>query len=325
MYSFSFKKVNSTHENMIRAVVAFALAAANIAITTSVAAFLTIINALKANITTIDTLRALIATPIKGYAAQKKALKTALVELTVTAMKATYAYAVANQNWVLAAQMKGSRGVVNRMKYVDLVTFSQAIIDLINPLVADLADYGITAGTITAMQNVHDQLEGVISNPKNAIANHEAVNKSIQEVLRQCLQLLTDQADAVAFQFIENNVQYYNNYRANRKLNPHYLSTQLRAHVQDELDQPIIGAVISVDTVDGNKHIGITNQKGYALVSHIPFGSWSVTVTVGKVSKVYGPYHFKKGHSLTVHFITAPEFGGSATVTETPTVTIDNQ
>jgi hypothetical protein len=322
---YSFKRVNSTHENMIRAVVAFALSAANIAITTSVAAFLAIINALQSNITTIDTLRALIAAPIKGYAAQKKALKMGLVELTATAMKATYAYSVATGNLVLAAQMKGGRGIINKKKYVDVVTFTQGIIDIITPLVADLADYGITAGTITAMQDMHDQLEAVLANPKNAIANREAVNKSIQNVLRQSMQLITEQADAVAWQFIENDLQYYNDYRANRKLNPNHLSTQLRAHVENELGQPIPGAIVRVDDQEGKKLVGITDLNGYTLVAHIPFGSHTVTVTTGKNSRVYGPYDFKKGHSLTKHFITVPDFGSTATVSETPKVEVDNK
>jgi hypothetical protein len=311
-----YNKVNSTHENMIRAVIGFALSAANIATTTLVAAFLALMNAIKANIDSIDTLRASIATSITGYAAQKKALKTALVEMSATIMKSVYAYAIANGDAVLAAQMKTSRSKMKKMKYVDLITYVGGAITIVTPLVASLGSYGITPVMMTAWSTANDQLEDVISNPRNAIANREAVNAAIQNTLRSCMLLLTQQADQLSRQFITIDETYYNTYWANRKLVDFHLSTQLRAHVQDELNQPIQGAVVSVD---GTELSGTTDENGYILISKVPFGTHNVTVTTGTNVRNFGPYTFKKGHSLTVHFTTAPAFG-SSTVTETPVI-----
>jgi hypothetical protein len=312
-----FKKVNSTHENMIRAVVFFALAAANIAITSSVAAFLVIINSLKGNLTAIDILRAAIAQPLNGYAAQKKALKAALVEMSATIMKAVYTYAIANGDQVLAAKMKISRSKLNKMKYVDLVTFVAGAIAIVTPLIPSLTDYNVTLANVTLWSTAKDKLEDVISNPRNAIANKKATNEAIQTLLRDCMLLLTEQADQLAEQFKENNLNYYNEYHANRKLVPHHLSTQLRAHVLDELNQPIVGATVSID---GTDLTSTTNEEGYALVTKIPFGWYTVTITTGDNIRAFGPFEFKKGHSLTVHCTTAPTFG---TVTKTETTPVE--
>jgi len=312
-----YRYINSTHENMIRAVVEFALSAANIATTTLVAAFLVVINALKANITAIDALRAAIAQSITGYAAQKKALKIALVEMSTTIMKAAYAYAVANGDTVLAAQMKTSRSKMKSMKYVDLITYVGGAIDLVTPLVASLADYGVTPAMVTLWGTAKSQLEGVLSDPRNAKANRVAVNKEIQNTLRDCMLLLVDQADQLALMFKNINENYYNQYLANRKLIPHTLHTQARIHIMDELNQPIWGAQI---TIDGTELTGTTDNTGYCLITKIPFGWHSVTVTTGTNTRTFGPFEFKLGHSLSLHFITAPSFG---TVTKTESVPVE--
>jgi hypothetical protein len=82
-----------------------------------------------------------------------------------------------------------------------------------------------------------------------------------------------------------------------------------------------------INDVEGKKLVNVTDLKGYCLIPHIPFGMHSVTVTTGHNSREFGPFDFKKGHSLTQHFVTVPVFGqtGTTTTTETPTVAVDNQ
>jgi len=315
-----YKQVNSTHENMIRAVIGLTLSAANMATTALVVAFLAVMNALKANIDSVDLLRASIAQSSKGYAAQKKALKIALSAMSATIMKAAYAYAIANDDDVLAAKMKISRSKLKEMKYVDLITFVGGAIDLVTPLIASLADYGVTPVMLTNWTTLKDQLEDVISNPQNALANREAVNKDIQNTLRECMLLLVDQADQLAWQFINLDLNYYNQYLANRKLHPHHFSTQLKATVVDELGQPILGATVSVD---GTGRTGVTDEHGYVNVNHVPFGIRSVTVTVGTISRTYGPFRFKKGHAIINKFESAPEWATPPVTTASETTTTE--
>jgi len=299
---YKYIRVNTTHENMLRAVTAFALAPGNLSTTSSVPAFLGIINTIKTNNITVDALRSSIAQSVSGYAAQKKSLKATLASMTVTIMKATYAYAVANNNAVLAGKMKISRSRLKDMKYINIVSCVKGAAELITPLTAPLADYGITPSMLTLWQNTNSQLNQIISNPRNAIANRTAVNKQIQSTLRQSMQLLTEQADQLVLVFQGTAQNYYNQYLANRKLIPTHLSTQLRAHVQDELNQPISGATVSVD---GTNLTALTDEKGYCLIPNIPFGDHIITITTGSATRSFGPFLFKKGKSLTKHFTTA--------------------
>jgi hypothetical protein len=289
---------------MLRAIAAFALSSANLATTSLVPAFLAVMNSVKAKLGTVETLRASVAQSVTGYAAQKKALKTTLVDLTNTIMKAAYAYAVANNDQVLAAKMKTSRSALKDKKYIDLIALAQGVHSIVSPLAILLADYGVTSAILTLWQTTTANLEKIISNPKNAIANRTAVNKDIQNTLRQSMNLVTEQADALAPVFITLNKQlYYNAYIANRKLNPHRLSTQLRAHIVDELNQPIPGATVAID---GTTLSGTADMHGYCLLPEIPFGEHIVTITTGSVTRTFGPFRFKKGKSLTKYFTTAP-------------------
>src|SRR5690349_11776449 len=97
---YKYIRVTSAHENMLRAITSFALKPSNLSITSSVPAFLGIINTIQTNITTVSSLRSSIAASVTGYAAQKKSLKATLALMTATIMKATYAYGVANNDTV---------------------------------------------------------------------------------------------------------------------------------------------------------------------------------------------------------------------------------
>ncbi len=309
MKSTSKTRWTLAHQNMIASVINFCLATANVATTQLLPVFYNLINGiLKANLATIETLRALIAQPITGYASQKKALKDALVAMSAAYMKSVYAYAISNNNQVLAGQMKVSASDLNKMSYSQLVAFVKSAINITTPLVPQLtADYMVTAAGVTAWQALLTQLSNVLTNPKNAISNRSSINKQIQNLLRDCMTTLYDQCDQLAF-FFKNDpstLDYYNTYNSNRRLDDHHLHTQLRAHITDELGQPIENADI---IIDGDAITESTDNKGYALLSGITFGSHTVTVITGENSKTFGPFDFKKGQSLTQHFIVAPVF-----------------
>src|SRR5579859_5653728 len=88
---------------MIRSVVQFAFAPANVATTSSIAAFFDRMTTLQTNLAEIDSLRQIADQQIAGYAAQKKALKASLVNLTTAQMQAVYSYAVETGDSVLAS------------------------------------------------------------------------------------------------------------------------------------------------------------------------------------------------------------------------------
>jgi hypothetical protein len=207
--------------------------------------------------------------------------------------------------------MNISRSQLIQMKNVNLVQYVQSAIDITTPLVASLEDYNVTATMVAAWQTLCTQFSTANSSPKNAIANREAINKDIYALLRDCMVMITNQCDEIAYQFSQSpsTVTFYNTYLANRKLNPQHVSTQLRAYCEDELSQPMQAQVF----IDGTDISAYSDPKtGYCLISGIPFGEHTVTVVTGENSKTFGPYDFKKGQSITKHFTVAPAFAPAA-------------
>ncbi len=305
-----------SHERMLNGLVAWALSTGMIAITSSIAGFLALINLLKTNLQTLANLHSIVQQSITGYASQKKAAKKALVVMTNSFMRATYSYAMKNNLSVLASQMSTSRSKLNGMTYQNLVTFAQGVINIISPIATagTLADYGIAAADVIVWQNLCNKLNTFNTTPRNAIVNREASNTDIQDLLRECMVILSNQCDELIYQFQSSNLTYFNAYWSNRKLDAHSVSTQLRSHCADELGQPIKNAEIKIS---GTDLVGITDDAGYSLISGIPFGSHSVTIITGTNSKTFGPFDFKKGQSLTQHFTVAPAFASAAKSTAT--------
>jgi hypothetical protein len=231
-------------------------------------------------------------------------------------MRAVYSYAVDNNLDVLAAQMKTTPSALKRMAYDNLVANVQQAINAVQPLIGQLDQYNVTQGTVDAWQAALQQLISVLSSPNNAIAHRKATNQQWQVIMRESMLLIHNQADTLASQYSETNPAYYSEYRANRKLKPAgHISTQLRATVVNELDQPIANAAVYIDGTDLKV---ATDASGYGLISDIPFGWHTVTVITGTNSRTFGPFDFKKGQSLTKKFVTVPAFSTPSTTTTVP-------
>lgn len=302
-------KFSRIHIEMIRAIVTFALNAANVAVTNSIAAFAALIDRLKINLIAIDNLEQIANTPVTGYAAMKKALRDALTEMSVAIMQSVYSFAIDTNNEVLAAQMKTSRSAMKNMNYVDFMAFVGQAITNVNGVIGSLVPYNILPATVTAWTNNRTQLQNVLADPKNAHGNIDAVKKDIQNLLRASMIMLYNQCDTIAPQFKESNTNYYNQYRSNRKLQPLTKHTKFRVTVTDELNQPVYNVKVQQD---GTPVIEFTNMDGQAtMYVKVNEGTdaqpvYSFTLTSGTNTHSSGNIEIKKGHTVSRSYIMQP-------------------
>lgn len=290
--------------DMLRSVIVFTQSVSNTHITQSIPAFAATMAEIKSNMAAIDSLSQIISRNITGFAYQKQNLRKALINTSNAIMQSAYSYAVRTNDAVLAGILSTTPSKMRNMSSRNFISFVQGAIDNIKPIVNNLSDYGITTSVLTQWQQSIDNFKSIIPDPNNAIVNRKGAIEEKQIILRQTMLILYHQADAIAQQFRSSQSQYYAGYIAARKLKPvGHVSTQLRATVQNELGQPIANAEIQISDTDLK---AISNEKGYASVSHIPFGSHNVTIINGDRSKTFGPFRFKKGQSQTHHFTVAP-------------------
>lgn len=290
-------KFGRVHIEMLRAVVGFALSATNLAITSSIAAWLALVNRQRDNLTAIDNLEQIKQQPIKGVAAQKKALKAADVELSYAIFSAVRAYALSINNLDLAAQFELTRSAMEKMSYEDFVQRIQGAIETVTPLVPSLAGWSITPATMTLWTNQTTALANILSGPKNKRAYIKTINENIQEILHQCMYLFHNEMDRAIYNFVTAGQRnYYNEYRNNRKLYPNgHVPTQLRLHLVNDVNEPVNGLA----AVEGTDKSGNT-VNGYINLSDIPFGYHNVLVTIDGNTRTYGPFRFFKGQSLSL-------------------------
>ena len=149
----------TVYDRMIRSVIAFCQYPANVAVTNSIAAFGGYIAGLVNNMSIVQTLRNSIALPITGYASQNESLKSSISIIGARIMDATYSYALDTNNEVLAGQMKTSASAMLKMKYTNLVSFSQAAIDAVNGIIGELTPYGVAPGCCDCMAGACDATE----------------------------------------------------------------------------------------------------------------------------------------------------------------------
>jgi hypothetical protein len=100
-----------------------------------------------------------------------------------------------------------------------------------------------------------------VSNPKTAQDGLDVYRSGIQDLLRENMILLYDQADAIALQFKEKNLTFYRGYRKVRKIIPLVKHTKIHFDITDEE-----GAAISHVRVeqDNSTNYEITGLNGRA-------------------------------------------------------------
>lgn len=299
-YIKQIKNLTRVHLEMIKAVVAFALNSANVAITNSIPSFGQVITMLKSNLTAITNLEAIAGLPVTGYASQKLALKNTLAEFSAAILQSVAAYAVKTQNQPLLNKVQTTRGRLLNMSYAKLIEFITAAINAVDPIVNDLEEYNITPETISLWRTNLSQLNDVYSNPKNQHKNQNQAKKDIAELIRTCMELLYNQADQIAIAFKENNLSYYQQYTANRKLIPLTRHTKFRVTVTNDTNQPIPNVTITQDDtgnftktdINGNASLRIKVEEGKDPL-------YNFTLTSGTKNTQTGLIEIKRGQTIS--------------------------
>lgn len=294
---------------MIRSVISFCLSAGNLAVTSTIAAFLSLINRLKVNLDAIDNLEKLASDPVNGKAAQKLQLKNALIEMSNAIMQTVYSMASETNNDNVKDQMRTSASKMRDMSYEKLVDYTgQAIIN-VTAVLPSLVDYNITAATMTLWQQNVTNLHTVLSNPKAAHKHIDTIKKDAQALYRQCMNMLYNEADTLAMQFKKDHLSYYTEYRAMRKLQPLTQHTKLKVSITNELKEPMFNVQVLQNNKD-NK--AFTDIKGectlYIKVNEGPDEQPVYTFTIGTGPHAIqsGDIEIKKGHTQSRSFIMAP-------------------
>lgn len=300
-------RFSAMHLSMIAAVLSFVFRPVNMLITSSIPAWLNLMNRIKTKYDGVEDYFRNSELPATGVAQLKRNLRLELANLSASIMQAVYSFARQSNNPDLANKVKFSYASLKAMRNNTFISTISAAINVTNEHIGQLEDYGITPESVDAWKSLRDTFVSVIEAPKNAHVNQNQTKTSGYQELNQIIDILYNEADPLARQFINDHNQYYREYRANRKLYPHHVHTKFRLIITDELNQPIQGVKLQQDD---SPAFTFSGPDGLATL-HIEIKpgkkpSYSFTATHGQHTIRISNITIPKGKSQTRTIIMQP-------------------
>lgn len=300
-------RFNASHQNMMSAVVTYCLSTSNLAITSLIAAFLAVINLLKTNLEAIISLQGQTNSTVTGIADQKAIIKNSLVQMSALIMQTVYSMAVKNGLSELAAKMKVTPSKLAKMKDTVLTGTVEGAIASVTGVLGQLTTYNITQAEVDLWEDTLQAFKDIVSNPKVAHDEVDALRNRIQDYLRANMILLYNQADTISLQYKKDNIDYYRGYKSVRKLIPLVKHTKLRVLVMTEQGTPV--AHVRVEQDNSSNYV-ITDVNGRAdLYIQIPKTGtelksvYSFTLTHDTMTLKMTDVVIKRGQTVTKNVV----------------------
>jgi hypothetical protein len=253
-------------------------AGANPAIVGTVPAYQTAITALSAKYSAIITATQLEQVQISGITVDKSVAKKNLAQQAVDTAAAVFAYAASIGNNELQEKARYPKSRFTNMRDELVKPTCQAILDLANANLKDLAPFGISAATITLLQSAINNYGAAVAKPRNAVSQRTAYRETIKTLIREADAILKNQLDKIAPQFKMANMEFYNAYLSNRIiLDAPTSATQVAGNVTaSDGNNPVFNVIIKVE---GASYTTTTDEKGdYILKIPVP-GTYNITFT----------------------------------------------
>ena len=173
--------------------------------------------ALDASISLISDLAQAQNTATGGITLDKANLQQQMVETALRVAGAVKALATEQNDMTVKAQADITRTTFTRARDDMRDDIAQGIHDLAQSKVAQLADYGVTAATLTGLQTRIDAYVLSIAKPQTAKAERNTATTLLGQEFRRTDSILKDRLDGLVEQFKDSGTTFYSDYENARK------------------------------------------------------------------------------------------------------------
>jgi hypothetical protein len=272
----------------------------NAAIVASVPAFQTSVNSFKDVYNNILETAQLEAQVISGIAMDKTSLRKELAQQAADIAAAVYAFASAAVNNTLKEQVNFSVSDLLHQKDELLGSVCTNISNAANDNIAGLADYGITAGTLTDFNTLIGNYTLAVSAPRNAVAQRSSYSAGLKSLFKQGDDILKNQMDKIINQFKNTQPLFYDTYKNNRIIIDEGTSaTQVDGVITQSGTETTLSAV-SVQVVGQSYNTASNGSGKYKLKIPVP-GAYSIQFSKsGFVSKTIDNVEITLGQSTSL-------------------------
>lgn len=213
-----------------------------------------------------------------GTTAVKTAARELLEAKAFKISAAVRGYASAVDMKELYKRVDLSKSDLQRYRDAELVGVVSNLVQDAQTVVAELRDYGVDAGALTALQTANSTFGDLMKNPTEAIAKRKAATDKIAKMLPPLMDLLSTRMDNLIVALSDNEPEFvdiYNNVRAlnDTAVNPLSLTiTTLEADTQ----QPIPNAQLEIV---GEGISRVSSARGYNTVQNLAAGPHDLLAT----------------------------------------------
>lgn len=246
-----------------------------------VPAFATAFTAFKAKVAEIHATALVLDQNITGSAVDKGEAKDNAAHLHADAADSIKAYAASVSNNTLKELVNYSFRSLMRAADEDFQTYCGIIIQAAVDNAAALIPFGITAGTVTALNTSLTAWQTALPGPVNKRSTRKAANTAIEEQFNEADELLKDQLDNAIAPYRTTHPDFYNAYFNNRKIIDNPTShTQVAGLITNSVTNEALFEVEVKATKDNVKFYTVLSlvNGSYSLKIPIP-GVYTITFT----------------------------------------------
>lgn len=220
----------------------------NASLIATVPAFQTAFNEFKTKIAEILSVEQLRDASLAGIAAGKSNLKQTLCRQTVDMAGIIYAFASETGNETLKAESQFSYSKLLQTRDDELAPRCQNIHARAAENKTQLADYGITTASLTALQKAIDDYQTETPKPRTAKSQRKTQTANLRRLFKETDDLLKTRLDKLVANFKTANPDFAAAYEANRIIiDPAVTTTQLKGKVTNKTNNaPIKDATVLV-------------------------------------------------------------------------------
>ena len=253
----------------------------NATIVASIPAFQSAVNSLNAKITSIIATAQQEDLVTKGITIDKAEAKKTLCQLAADVAAPIIAYAAATKNNQLLKEVSFTYSDLFKTKDDQLAPRCKNISDAAQANLAALTPYGISAATVTTLQNTIDNYQSKVPDPRNAAAQKVTIRTNLKNLIKEADTVLKLQMDKTIVGLKTTHPDFVSAYKSNRVIiDPSKTGTSIKGQIRSSADKSFIkgATILLVET----KVKVTSNEMGEYEIKPIASGQYSLSVTASK-------------------------------------------
>ena len=227
----------------------------------------------------------------KGITADKKVKRTLLVDKALFIVNRIQSYATVIGNNDLYESMHFNSWKLNKCRDTDVVGYCDNIIAKANANVTNLVNYGVTAATISDLQNAVTTYASYIAKPRTVKTVTKNATENLAILFRDANDALNKRLDLDIEVFKTTNPDFYSQYQTARQIIPTSNSTSaVKGEVKSKENGEYLknvsltfthlgnGLVKSAASSNGKEFVKKSSEKGKFRIANLPEGTYLVTI-----------------------------------------------